>query len=220
MKPAAPSLPDVTILHPVRVIATAFYLLTRQQPWAAERLTRHAGKTLRVAVGAFHVTLTVGHDGHLSQADPAIVPDVILDVVPERLNVSRILSIRQGGDFSDLIQVSGEASLAQVVSELARDLRPDPEDLLAGWVGDIPATRIVGGLRATAEAALGVVERFSQNVAEYLSEEAGALVGKPAMAALESGNVETLAQFESVGHRLTALAARIERLERMTGQRP
>ena len=142
MKPAAPSLPDVSILHPVRVIATAFNLLTRQQPWAAERLTRHAGKTLRVALGAFHVTLTVGHDGHLSQADPAIVPDVTLDIVPERLSVSRILSMRQGGDFSDLIQVSGEASLAQVVSELARDLRPDPEDFLAGWIGDIPASRI------------------------------------------------------------------------------
>ena len=75
-------------------------------------------------------------------------------------------------------------------------------------------------MRATAEAVIGVAERFSQNVAEYLSEEAGALVGKPAMAELESGNVETLARIESVGHRLTALAARIERLERMTGQRP
>ena len=219
MKPAAPSLPDVTFLHPVRAIATAFNLLTRQQPWAAERLTRHAGKTLRVALGAFHVTLTIGHDGHLAQADPAIIPDVVLDVVPERLSASRLLSMREGGDFSDLIQISGEASLAQVVSELAHDLRPDPEDLLARWVGDIPATRISGGLRDVAQAARGVAQRLSQNVAEYLSEEAGALVSKPAMAAFEAANVETLARLESVGHRLTSLTARIDRLERAKGQR-
>ena len=219
MKLATPALPDVSILHPVQAIAVAFNLLTRQQPWAAERLTRHAGKTLRVALGAFHVTLTIGHDGHLTQADPAIIPDVVLDVVPERLGAARLLSLREGGEFSDLIQISGEASLAQVVSELARDLRPDPEDLLARWVGDIPATRIIGGLRSVGQGARGAAQRFAQNLAEYLSEEAGALVGKPAMAAFEADNVETFARLESVGHRLTALAARVQRLERVAGQR-
>lgn len=219
MIPAAPTLPDVSALHPVRAIATAFNLLARQQPWAAERLTRHAGKTLRVALGGFHVTLTVGHDGHLSQADPAIVPDVILDVVPERLSVSRLMSMREGGDFSDLVQISGEASLAQVVSDLARDLRPDPEDVLSQWIGDIPATRVVGGVRGLAQAALGIPQRLAQNMAEYLSEEADVLIGKPAMAAFEADNVGTLARVEAVGHRLHALTARIELLERTQGQR-
>ena len=136
---ALPSLPTRFALHPVRLWAHAFNLLTQQQPWAAQRLAAHAGQTLRICLGGFQVTFTIGHDGTLEAADSAVVPDVVLELIAEKLSLTALLSPEARTDIAQLVHVTGPAALVQVVSDLARDLRPDPEDALAQWLGAVPA---------------------------------------------------------------------------------
>jgi len=118
--------------------AKGFNLLCRQQPWAAERLAGHAGKTIRICLGGFQASFTISSQGHLTKADDAVMPNVTLHIVPERMGPG-MLDARQNGQVVDFIDIDGEAGLAQVVSELSRDLRPDPEDALSRWVGDVAA---------------------------------------------------------------------------------
>ena len=112
------TLPALTTgaLHPVRVLAASFNLLTTQQPWAAERLARHAGKTIRISLKGFAVTLTIDAQGHLEQSDEAVVPDVILDVDPEKIRIAQWFDPNARQDVAELVHISGQAALAQVVT--------------------------------------------------------------------------------------------------------
>ena len=58
-------------------------MLLKREDWARERLVRHAGKTVRFALGGFSLGLTIGSDGLAELSDPAVVPDVTLTVSPE-----------------------------------------------------------------------------------------------------------------------------------------
>ena len=74
------------------------------------------------------MTFTIGHDGTLEAADPAVVPDVVLELIAEKLSWTALLAPDKRPDFAQCVHVTGQAALAQVVSDLARDLRTDPED--------------------------------------------------------------------------------------------
>ncbi len=191
-------------------------MLARQQPWAAERLARHAGKTLRISLAGFAVTLTIDSEGRLAQADSAIVPDVVLDIVAEKLTAARLLEASQGAGIADMVHVTGEAALAQIVSDLARDLRPDPEDAMSQWIGDVPARRLMVGLQSLFGAARAFARGLTENVSEYLAEEADMLVGRPAMTTFEQSGVDALARIEALSQRQATLAARLDRLDRLT----
>ena len=84
-------------------------------------------------------------------------------------------AVLQRGD----VRISGDVELAQKFRELARLLRPDIEEELAGAIGDIPAHQ----LGRLARAALGWTRHAAatavQNVAEYLSHERRDLVPRP-----------------------------------------
>ena len=140
--------PFPSFLPPVsRFAAGAINALLGREPWAGERLARHAGKTVRFAWGQQRLSLTIDSDGRVSPADEAIVPDVTLTLRSEKFSLSNLPG---GGmpDFAEVTHISGDAGLAQVVGDLARDLRWDPEDDLARVMGDIPAARLVSGARA------------------------------------------------------------------------
>lgn len=205
------TLPSLTtgVPHPVRVIAAGFNLLTTQQPWAAKRLARHAGKTVRISLAGFAMTLTIDVEGHLEQSDVSVMPDVTLDIDPEKISLTRLFDPNDRQDIAELVHISGQASLAQVVSDLARDLRPDPEDLIAKWVGDLPARRLVLGARGLFNTLIGGSNSAARNLAEYLSEETDALLGRPAL----QMHIE---RQEQLRHRLDALDARLAALTSRT----
>ena len=207
-----PSLPTRFALHPVRFWAHAFNLLTRQQPWAAQRLAAHAGQTLRICLGGFQLTFTIGHDGTLEVADPAVVPDVVLELIPEKLSLTALLAPDAHTDIAQGVHVTGQAALAQVVSDLARDLRPDPEDALAKWLGDVPARRLTTGVQGVFASAQLFARGVAENLAEYLSEETNTLAAAPALASLSQERVLTLARLDQIDRRHAALQARLSRL--------
>jgi len=200
--PTLPFLPA-----PPSLAARALNALLSREAWARERLARHAGKTVRLALGGLALSLTVASDGTLQAADPAVQPDVTLTVIPERITLDRLRPGPQAHDaFAEMTHISGDAALAQVVSDLARHLRPDFEDMLAERVGDIAALRLAGGTRAAAQGLREAADRLAGNLAEYLSEESRLLAGRPALAAMA-------ADLAAEQARLEALHARAARLE-------
>ena len=213
MKQFTPPVPDFATLHPVRLIAAAFNLLTLQQPWAAERLARHAGKTIRIALGGFAVTLTIDVEGHLTRSDEAVVPDVTLEVIAEKLSVASIFSSRSQAEMAELINISGQAALAQVVSDLARDLRPDPEDAMAHFLGDIPARKIMQGARGLAQTLGTLTQGLTQNLAEYFSEESNTLAGLPLLAMHRHRQATLTDRIDALHARHSNLITRLDRLD-------
>ncbi len=218
MKRFTPLIPNLNALHPVRAIAAGLNLLVRQQPWAAERLARHAGKTLRVSLGAFSVTLTIDADGHLEQSDSAVVPDVVLDIIAEKLSLSPFFDPAVRMDIAEYVHISGQAALAQVISDLARDLRPEPEDALAHWIGDVPARRVGQGVQSVMQGARKMAEGLAGNISEYLSEETDVLTGRSVMTMHAQQQQQVHARAEALSQRYARLVARLDALMRKSGR--
>ena len=204
-------------LHPVKLVAAALNLLTKQQAWAAQRLAEHAGQTLRISLGKLNLTLTIESDGQLAQADSAIVPDVTLDLMLEKLSVSALVDRQSRPALAQWVHITGQASLAQTVSELARDLRPDPEDALAHWLGDLPARRLVNGAKGLVGAAHSFMRSLSENVAEYLSEESQMVTSTSALASFAQEREQTSLQISLLEQRQAALQVRLQRLRPHAG---
>ena len=209
---ARPPLATRFALHPVRLWAQAFNLLSRQQPWAALRLANHAGQTLRIRLGEFQVTFTIRHDGTLVAAESEVVPDVVLELVAEKISFITMLAPGTRTDIAQWVHVTGQAALAQVVSDLARDLRPDPEDALARWLGDVPARRLTQGIQGALIGAQSFAWGLAENLAEYFSEETNTLAGAPALTSLTRERELTQAHLNQLEQRKAALQARLSRL--------
>lgn len=156
-------------------------MLLRREDWARERLSRHAGKTLRFAVGAFKTGFVLQSDGYVQVSDPAVVPDVILTVPAARFaDLPSVLRSRDPAAIAAIMHVQGDAGLAQVVSDLARDLRWDVEDDLSRIVGDVAAARLTSLGRNAASGMQSAAIRLAGNVGEYLTEESGLMATRQA----------------------------------------
>ncbi|NYT82364.1 SCP2 sterol-binding domain-containing protein [Alcaligenaceae bacterium] len=169
-------LPDPAFMH-----ARILNMLLRREDWARERLSRHAGKTLRFAVGAFKTGFVLQSDGYVQVSDPAVVPDVILTVPAARFaDLPSVLRSRDPAAIAAIMHVQGDAGLAQVVSDLARDLRWDVEDDLSRIVGDVAAARLTSLGRNAASGMQSAAIRLAGNVGEYLTEESGLMATRQA----------------------------------------
>ena len=213
MRRAFPQLPSIDVFQPVQAVAHAFNLLARQQAWAAERLARHAEKTLRIVFGGFSLTFQISSLGQLVPTEVAGTPDVVLEINPQSFDPIAWLSSTSRPDIAEYVHVSGQAALAQVVSELSRDLRPDPEDALAHWLGDVAAHRIVQGARTAAIGVSHALRALGRNMAEYLSEETDALAGRPVMEAFVHDQSQARTRLSVLEQRASELSARLRKLE-------
>jgi ubiquinone biosynthesis protein UbiJ len=103
-------------------------------------------------------------------------------------------------------QVRGDAQIANLYRELFMLARPDPEEELSRWIGDVPARHV----HRFAERALGLVRHLrrtaAENIAEYLQEEGRDLVNKTELE-------EFLRGVDEVRETADRIEARLERLE-------
>ena len=207
-------LPIPSFLAPASLCARVLNALLAREDWARERLERHAGKTVRFVLGKLVVGLAVDADGGVRASDPAIVPDVTLTVPAQRLaELPGALRANDTERIAALMHIQGDAALAHVVSDLARDLRWDVENDLSRLVGDIAARRLLDALKTAAGGARQGARRLAGNVGEYLSEESGVLLGRDQYR-------EWRADILAMQQRLDALDARVARLRRKTGPGP
>jgi len=83
-------------------------------------------------------------------------------------------AVLQRGD----VRIEGDAELADKFRELARLLRPDPEEELALLTGDVPAHQIGRVARAALSWTLRAGRTTVRNLAEYLGHERGDVLSR------------------------------------------
>ena len=197
--------PPLTTLA-ASVGVTALNRLLGREAWAAQRLSRHSGKTVRLALGQTFVSLTIANNGQMQVADTSIVPDVTLTLPAGRLGqIFDVLRHKDPEQLVEAMQIQGDAGLANVVADLARNLRWDAESDLARVVGDIPAARLVSGGRAIAQGLKQAGEHFAGNLSEYLTEEEPLVAGRYGFAALQADYSALLRRLDQLDQRMTRL---------------
>jgi ubiquinone biosynthesis protein UbiJ len=175
----------------------------RSAPLAIERLRAHAGRTVGFECGPFTAALTVQTTGEVTAALPGSAHDLDVRVSPfvlPRLAAGEEAAFRE-------IAMQGDMELAQEVSHLVRNLRWDVEGDLARLVGDLPAHRMVAGLRAFTRGTRDAAWRSAQSAAEYATEEAGLVASRVKV----SGFVEAVGGLRDDLERLEKRIASLER---------
>ena len=147
---------------------------TLRETTPARELARELdGRKLAVRVrdSALAICIAVA-DGNLqSSTDVPESPDVIIEGP-----VSGLLRLfLAGSDISSLantgVTLTGHADVAQKFQRLLKLARPDPEEELAGFVGDAAAHQIGETVRGLAEWGRRSGGIMAANVREYLQEE-------------------------------------------------
>jgi ubiquinone biosynthesis protein UbiJ len=191
---------------PSAVHARVLNKLLLREDWARDRLSRHSGKTVRFAIGGFKTGFALQASGLVQACDPAVVPDVTLTIPLDKLSeLPAMLRSRNPEAVAEIMHIEGDAGLARVVSDLARDLRWDIEDDLAKLVGDVAALRLLQAGKAMAQGLQLTAARLAGNVGEFLSEESGLMANRP-------GFEDWAAGLRSLSQRLDSLDARVARL--------
>jgi ubiquinone biosynthesis protein UbiJ len=107
-------------------------------------------------------------------------------------------------------QIRGDAEIANLYRELFMLARPDPEEELSRWIGDLPARR----LSEFAARALAFARRArrtaGENIAEYLQEESRDLVNKTELDEFLRGVDELRETADRVEIRLGRLERRLK----------
>ena len=188
------------------VIAFINHLLAEEQ-WAREKLAPFAGKRVRVtAPGLPDLAFTVSADGMIESTKGDGEPDLTVALSPAALPklMQRDESVLQTVSFT------GDAELASALQFLFRHLRWEVEEDLSRVVGDVAAHRIVATGRAFAAWQKDAAERFGQNVAEYLTEEAELLATKPELARFSREVGELVDAVERLEKRLDRIARALD----------
>jgi ubiquinone biosynthesis protein UbiJ len=202
-------------LYPSVAAVRALNALLSREPWAQERLRPHAGKTARIASGVGGLTLRITPEGNVETAEAEAVPEVTLTVIGGKL--AALLSNDTAQRMS-AVHIDGDAALAHVIGDLARDLRWDVEEDLSRIVGDIPAARLHSMVTGVANGVRKGAWRFAENVAEYLSEESGAVASSYALEAWSGDVRRTRDDAERAAKRVQQLSERIAALEARQGR--
>ncbi|NGM86703.1 hypothetical protein G5B35_05200 [Parapusillimonas sp. SGNA-6] len=199
-------LPLPSFLAPAAFSGSLLNKLLQREQWARDRLSRHAGKTVRFMVGGFRAEYAIQATGLVQASDPAVMPDVILTVPAQKLaRLPAVLAARDPEAIADIMHVQGDAGLAQVVSDLARDLRWDVEEDLARVVGDVAAVRVLATGRSLVDGARTAAWRLAGNAGEFISEESGLVASQPAMQAWAARLAELQDKLERLESRIGAL---------------
>ena len=204
-------LPFPSVPTPNDLTARLFNALLRREPWAADRLSLHSGKTVQFNLAAVRVSYTIESTGMLRVADPAVRPDVTLTIAPEHLSdLPGIFRSRDLNAITRKLHVQGEAALATLVSELARDLRWDIEEDASRAFGDFLGPRLLHSGRSMFGMLQESGERAAANLGEFLGEEGRMLLTRPAAEKFRH-DVSKLVQH------LNALEQRVSRRAGMKG---
>jgi ubiquinone biosynthesis protein UbiJ len=122
--------------------------------------------------------------------------------------------LRGGGAVSaqvkSSVQIRGDAEIANLYRELFTAARPDLEEELSRWVGDMPARHLSQLAKSVRTWARRARRTAGENIAEYLQEEGRDLVTKTEMEEFLCG-VDTVRDgVERIEARLKGLEQRVQ----------
>lgn len=158
-------------------------------PMAREQLAAHAGKVVEASVGPIDSRVRVTANGATEMiGDGADIPPDVAFQIP--LWLLPRLAQKEEAAFREVV-FSGDSEFAALLARLAREIAWDIEEDLSKWIGDIAAHRVVDTVKRTHEWRVDATQRFTENVAEYLTEEKRAFVTRHDLETLAVAN-ETL----------------------------
>ncbi len=172
-----------------------------REAWARDKLAPYAGRVARIEALPFVLSLAVAAGGTFAaaQGEPSVTVTVDSASLPQALADPQAV-LRN-------VRLAGDAEFAQALSQVLQNLRPEPEEELARFVGDAAAVRIVGFVRAALAQAQDNAERLARTAADYFVAENPMLVARGEVDAFS----REVARLRDDAERL---AKRIELLER------
>jgi ubiquinone biosynthesis accessory factor UbiJ len=154
---------------------------------------------IRASVHQERLALLTGDDG---DADATLSGSV-----PALLQLFKAGANRQPGAAA--VRILGDAEIANLYRELFLLARPDPEEELSRWIGDIPARQLSQFAERALRAARRMHRTAGENIAEYLQEEGRDLVNKTELEEFLRGVDELRETADRIEARLGRLEARL-----------
>jgi ubiquinone biosynthesis protein UbiJ len=150
-----------------------------QEPWATGQLQHHVGKIACIDLSMASLRMQINGQGLLDAAPDDATANVTIRIDPA--DVPLILQDQQRA--ISYVKLEGDADLAQTISELGKNLRPDIGHELSKIFGDVAGQRMA----VTGKALLGnlhsTLNKVNENLAEYFLEENPMLVRPERVAA-------------------------------------
>jgi ubiquinone biosynthesis protein UbiJ len=168
-----------------------------REHWARERLSAHAGRTLRMICGPLATTLTIAPSGMLTATHDAA--DLTLSISP--LRVPALLARPER--WSELVAANGDADLAATLADLTQTLPWLVEQAFASALGPVIGTRVADAGRALMALPEHAAQSFSASLTSYVRDEAA--LGISASRLADFG-----AEVAAIATRVDALAARLD----------
>jgi ubiquinone biosynthesis protein UbiJ len=168
------------------------------------------GTSLQVDVEGITQVRAACASGRLAllQGDDSPTDAVVSGSPPALLQLLKTASPAQGRSS---LQVRGDAEIANAYRDLFAAARPDLEEELSRWVGDMPARHLSQLAKSVRTWARRARRTAGENIAEYLQEEGRDLVTKTEME-------EFLRGVDSVRDGVDRIEARLRGMEqRMKG---
>ena len=188
--------------------------LLAHEEWPRERLQPFAGQTVRLVGGGTSLRLRIsaagdfsrdardGGTGHDCGEGGA---DVTLTVPSQRL-LPQLLEEGPAGLVAG-VRIDGSAALAEALREVFRDLRLDPEAVLAERIGDIAAHRLTAFGRHALRSSVEGGRRLLENIGEFVRFEADRRVTPKAVQDFARKLRDTADRTETLEARIDALGA-------------
>lgn len=207
-------------------LASVEALLNRQiatEPEAAAAAQRLSGKSLQIDVDGF-VRVRAAMAGYrlvLLPGDDSPCDAVISGSLQALLKMaagSGLARDRLARDPAPAgVQVRGDAEVAAAYRHLLMLARPDWEEELSRFVGDLPARRVVRFASEAAAWVRGAARSMGENVAEYLQEESRDVVGRTEIDEFLHGVDELRESGDRLEARVKRLEQRLPRSDRSPG---
>lgn len=168
-------------------LSAAINHLLAREPWAREKLARHAGKVALFDAGVVSIRLKAALDGMVQ----AIGGDEQQNVTI-RVKLSDLPLIAQNRERAfSYVTIEGDADFANTISQLSQSLRWEAEEDLSKLIGDVAAARVASGARLAFDTARTTRQKIAENLAEYFLDEKPLLV-RPQVIADFSNDVTRL----------------------------
>jgi ubiquinone biosynthesis protein UbiJ len=195
-----PQMPDMLDQIASQATVTLLNHLIGRETWARDELAPFAGRCARIEAFPFVLLLGVAPGGRfeVGSGEPSVTIKVDGAQMPALLFDPQAV-LRS-------VRLSGDAEFARAFSHVLQNLRPEPEEDLARFVGDAAAVRIVGFLRAVAAQAREGGARLAATTADYFVAENPLLVTREEAESFNSA-------VASLRDAVERLGKRIERLE-------
>ena len=180
---------------------------------AAALARRLEGTTLQIEIEAITcIRVAIFHGrlallaGEAAAADAIRSDAVISGSAPALLQMLK--NGRPAQNNKSSVQIRGDAEIANLYRELLAAARPDLEEELSRWIGDMPARHLAQVAKSVRSWARRARRTAGENIAEYLQEEGRDLVTKTELE-------EFLRGVDNVREAVDRIEARLERIERL-----